>query len=47
MKDHDKNKESLCLQIWDVNKLYEWAMSQKVMYLEKLHELHNDLPFLQ
>ena len=68
-----------CIQYWDVNNLYGWAMSQKlpvnnfewikdtsqfnedfiknyneesdegyflevdVQYLEKLHELHNDL----
>ena len=82
MKDYDKNKQSSCIQYWDVNNLYGWAMSQKlpvnnfewikdvskfnedfiknynvgsdkgnflevdVQYLEKLHELHNDLPFL-
>ena len=82
MKDYDKTKESLYIQYWDVNNLYDWAMSQKltvnnfeqikdnsqfnedfiknyneesdegyfikvgVQYLEKLHELHNDLPFL-
>ena len=82
MKNYYKNKELSYLQYWDVNSLYGWAMSQKllvnnfewikdtsqfnedfiknyneesdegyflevdVQYLEKLHELHNDLPFL-
>ena len=72
----------LCLQYWDVNNFYGWAMLQKlpldnfewikdtsqfnedfiknyneesnegyffevdVQYIEKLHELHNDIPFL-
>ena len=72
----------LCLQYWDVNNFYGWAMSQKlpldnfewikdtspfnedfiknyneesnegyffevdVQYIEKLHEFHNDIPFL-
>ena len=83
MKDYDKNKESLYIPYWDVNNLYDWAISQKlpwnnfqlikdtfqlnedfikiynqesdekyflevdVQYPEKIHELHNDLPFLQ
>ena len=82
MKGYDKNEESSCIQYWDVNNLYGWAMSQKlpvnnfewmkdtsqfkkdfmknyneesdegyflkvdIQYLEKLHEFHNDLPFL-
>ena len=82
MKDYDKNKGSSYLKYWDVNNLYGWAMSKKllvnkfewieytsqfnedfiknyneesdegyfleveVQYPEKLHELHNDLPFL-
>ena len=29
MEDYDKDKESLCLKYWDVNKLYGWAMQQK------------------
>ena len=29
-KDYDKNKESSCIQYWDVNNLYGWAMSQKL-----------------
>ena len=77
MKDHGKNKESSYIQYWDVNNLYGWSMSQKLLVnnfewikdtsqfknydeesdeeyflevdvycLQKLHELHNDLPFL-
>ena len=30
MKNYDKYKESLCLQYWDVNTFYGWAMSQKL-----------------
>ena len=30
MKDYDKTKESSYLQSWDVNNLYQWAMSQKL-----------------
>ena len=30
MKFYDKNKESLYLKYWDVNKLYGWKMSQKI-----------------
>ena len=30
MKNHEKNKESLYLQYWDVNNLHGWAMSQKL-----------------
>ena len=82
MNDYDKNKEPSHLKYWDVNNLYGWAMSQKLLvnnfewigdtsqfdedfiknyneesdkgyffkvdvkYPKKLHELHNDLPFL-
>ena len=28
MKDYDKNKESSYLHYWDLNNLFEWAMSQ-------------------
>ena len=30
MKDYDKNKELPCLQYWDVNNFYGWAMLQKL-----------------
>ena len=82
MNYYDKNKEQAYPQQWNVNKLYGWLMSQKllvnnfqwikdtsqfiedfiknckeesgeeyflevnVQYLEKLHELRNDLSFL-
>ena len=31
MKDFDKNKETLHLKYWDVNNLYGWTMSQKLL----------------
>ena len=30
MKSHDKNKELSYIQYWDVNDLFEWAMSEKL-----------------
>ena len=30
MINYDKNKESSCIQYWDVNSLYGWGMSQKL-----------------
>ena len=30
MKVYDKNKELSYIKYWDVNTLYEWAMSQKL-----------------
>ena len=30
MKDYGKNKESTYIQCWDVNNLYDWAMSHKI-----------------
>ena len=40
MKDYDKNKELPYLQYWDVNNLYGWARSQKL--LVKYFEWIND-----
>ena len=31
MKNYDKNEASLHLRYWDVNNLYSWAMSQKLL----------------
>ena len=30
MEDYDKNKESSYIQYWDINNLYDWAMSQNL-----------------
>ena len=31
MKDFDKNKKSSLLKYWDINNLYGWAISQKLL----------------
>ena len=43
MKDYDKNKESSYLKYWDVDNLYQWAISQKlpvngIKYLSEFDE---------
>ena len=48
MKDYDKTKESSCLQYWDVNNLYGWAMSRKLpvnnfVWIEDTSQFNEDL----
>ena len=48
MKECDKNKESLCLNYWDVNNLYGQARSQKLPvnnfeWIEKTSQFNGDL----
>ena len=31
LKDYDRNKELSYLQYWDINHLYGWVMSQKLL----------------
>ena len=31
MNDYGKGKELSCLKYWDVNNLYDWVMSQKLL----------------
>ena len=31
MKDYDKDKQPSYLKFWDVNNLYGWEMSQKLL----------------
>ena len=47
IKDYDKNKESLYLKYWDVNNLYGWAMSQKLLvnnfeWIEETFQFNED-----
>ena len=30
MRDYDKNKEPSYIQYWDINKLFDWAISKKL-----------------
>ena len=39
IKDFDKNKESLYLQYWNVNNLYEWGNVTKAACKQILNEL--------
>ena len=42
MKDYDKNRESPYNHYWDINNLYDWAMSQKIPVLENTSQLNED-----
>ena len=47
MKDYDKNKKSSYLKYWDVNNLYGWEMSQKLLvndfkWVEDIPEINRD-----
>ena len=46
MKDSDKNKEPSYLQYWDVNNLYDWALSQKVP-VNNFQKFHKVIKFNQ
>ena len=52
MKDYDKNKESLHLNYWNANNLYEWAMSEKLpvnsfKWIEKTSQFNEDLTIMK
>ena len=45
MNDDDKNKELSYIKYWDVNNLYEWAMSRKIpenyfQWVEEISEFY-------
>ena len=43
MKDYNKNKKLSCLKYSDVNNLYGWAMSQKLLkWVEKTSEFNEN-----
>ena len=47
IKDYDKNKESSYLKYWDVNNLFGWALSKKLLlngfkWIENLSEFNKD-----
>ena len=47
MKDYNKNKKSSYLKYWDVNNLYGWEMSQKLLvndfkWVEDIPEINRD-----
>ena len=43
-KDYDKNKESSCIQYWDVNNLYGWA--KKVIRKKGMKNIFTKLMFI-
>ena len=47
MKDYGKDKESSNLKYWDVNNIYWWAMSQKLLvntfeWIEDISQFNED-----
>ena len=47
MKDYNENKESPYLKYWNVNNLYEWAISQKLplssfKWIKNISEINKD-----
>ena len=44
MKDYDKIKESLYIKYWDVNNLYDWAISEKLQ-VNKFELIEDTSPF--
>ena len=48
MQDYDKNKELPCFQHWNANKLYSWAMLQKLLvnnfqWIKDISRFNDDL----
>ena len=47
MKDYGKDKESSNLKYWDINNIYWWAMSQKLLvntfeWVEDISQFNED-----
>ena len=42
-KNHEQNKEPICLNDWDLDNLYGWAMSQTLTVISGLKKKHVNL----